>query len=520
LGKITSLNTWRLVLLLAAFLLPANVQAQQPVQWRNPPMRLPPELRDSLRFGYLNVPRDHSQPNGPQFRIAIAVVKARTATPQPDPVVFIPGGPGLSGLDTYLRGRVQGEHPFDAFRANRDLIIIDPRGFGYSEPRMCPHVEEGDPLTPESPGEAEWLTALAECGAGMKQHGIDLATLSSAQAARDLDLVRKTVGAQQVNLFGASYGTRIALEATQNIPAAVRAAYLFGPVAAHRFRGSDDSTVVNEASEAMLRVCAAQPACSTAYPQLRADYDAAMTRVQREPFRVGDDFVIDANVLAQGLVHMLASRRLGAGVPLLVHTIAREGTAVFKDLAPHLEAAYRAGRGVPGTGQAFWCNDGVINQASNAAMQQRCKNLMGRVAPQFADSALTGDVPVLMSVGELDPLTPPSFAQSIAQRFPNARVITLPAWGHELAPPCSFVIATQFFDAPAQPLDTTCLAAMEKMEFVTGVDAGKWLRGVDKQPTNWLRLTQRLGLAFAGFVFVVSTTLLILRSRRRAREAK
>ena len=101
------------------------------IEWVELPSDLPQTFRDSLRFGYVFVPQDHRRPDGPSMRMAFALLPAHTAAPAPDPVVFIVGGPGSTGIERHLQNRLRGPHPFDVYRERRDLIVFDQRDNGY-----------------------------------------------------------------------------------------------------------------------------------------------------------------------------------------------------------------------------------------------------------------------------------------------------------------------------------------------------------------------------------------------------
>lgn len=85
-----------------------------------------------LRCGIVRVPRDHAHPDGPTFGLAVVVVASARQPARPDPVLYISGGPG--GPLTVYAG-FQARHPY---AADRDLILVDQRGMGRSEPRLCP----------------------------------------------------------------------------------------------------------------------------------------------------------------------------------------------------------------------------------------------------------------------------------------------------------------------------------------------------------------------------------------------
>ena len=90
--------------------------------------------------GYLTVPEDRGDPNSGTIRLHVAVFKTTASDPEPDPVVYLDGGPGGEPLEALMFGL--GDR-FEAILETRDLIIFDQRGTGFSEPALvCPAYRE------------------------------------------------------------------------------------------------------------------------------------------------------------------------------------------------------------------------------------------------------------------------------------------------------------------------------------------------------------------------------------------
>ena len=88
--------------------------------------------------GMLTVPEDHSQPDGPTIRLAVAVFHALGSKPKPDPIIYLDGGPGIHTLD---QAAYAFDSTFSGFARNRDFILFDQRGVGLSEPALdCPEI--------------------------------------------------------------------------------------------------------------------------------------------------------------------------------------------------------------------------------------------------------------------------------------------------------------------------------------------------------------------------------------------
>ncbi|HEX3993195.1 MAG TPA: hypothetical protein VHX39_18635, partial [Acetobacteraceae bacterium] len=94
-----------------------------------------PEILPRLQCGTVSVPRDHDNPAAGSFRLAIVVIRTLATERKPDPVVFLQGGPG-----TPLTSRASqvARNEAAVLAPDRDLILIDQRGSGRSEPALCP----------------------------------------------------------------------------------------------------------------------------------------------------------------------------------------------------------------------------------------------------------------------------------------------------------------------------------------------------------------------------------------------
>lgn len=344
---------------------------------------------------------------------------------------------------------------------------------------MCAELQGTDPIMANASIERVWLSKLAACRAALRARGVRIETLSAANAARDLETLRRALGVPQLNVFGASYGSRIAGEAMRVVPSSVRAVHMFGPVPPTRFHVGNEEVVADEALAALFRSCAGQHECRAAYPNLKTDYDSALALVSRTPLRVevhatkstpSGVVTVDAQMLRRMLAQRLVSRDAAAIAPLLIHTIASGATGMLARITPHLMASFRAGRGTPGTGLAFWCNDGVVGPHASRQLLARCRAWLGAEWEPNTPADLQSDIPALLTVGQLDPLTPPSFAQLLAGKMKNAQIIELPSWGHEQPPICALRISRDFFNAPHQEINASdCLDTVAPVDYVTGI---------------------------------------------------
>src|SRR5512145_2828573 len=98
-----------------------------------------PPGRD-VECGWVIVPEDHAKPDGKTIKLAAARFTSDASTPEPDPVIYLEGGPGGSALKSYIN---QFDFFFGPLLEKRDVILFDQRGTGYSEPALsCPEFKQ------------------------------------------------------------------------------------------------------------------------------------------------------------------------------------------------------------------------------------------------------------------------------------------------------------------------------------------------------------------------------------------
>ena len=172
--------------------------------------------------GLVTVPAERDAPDGRTLELAVYRVPSLSATPAPDPVVYLEGGPGGAGVTLLVSLHDPDAPDSVAFLRERgEVIVVDQRGTGYSRPALyCPEV-----WAARSAGDDE-TGAHAACAARLRGDGVRFADYDSRESAADLETVRTALGIERWNLYGVSYGARLALTAMRDAPAAVRAAVL------------------------------------------------------------------------------------------------------------------------------------------------------------------------------------------------------------------------------------------------------------------------------------------------------
>jgi pimeloyl-ACP methyl ester carboxylesterase len=335
---------------------------------------------------------------------------------------------------------------------------------------------------------------------------VRLETLSSVQSAHDLDWLRRALAAPALNLIGSSYGTRIAAEAMRTVRAAIRAVAMDGPVPPGVPHLADDAETAAEVMGVLLARCVTTAACRRVYPEIEAEYDIVVARVRREPLvvtvpptdRAPDGrLVIDERLLRDGFAQLLLTPELAAGVPLLIHALARDGIGVLVPMASRLMQLVATRDIAYGTHLAFHCNDAAADVAAPAWLHGRCVAWIGEEYGRASGEGLWSDIPTLIQTGEFDPRTPPSYANALAGGLARGHYVEMPWTGHSRPPDCAIRITRDFFDAPDRAPDATCMGSVPPVRFVADVVPSRWIRrAAMRADGNALTLAAPAGLAF------------------------
>lgn len=227
-----------------------------------------------VECGYLTVPEDRSQPDGKTIDLAVAIVRSPNPTPAADPIIYLEGGPGGSALSGIEGWYDTGLGEF------RDIILIDQRGTGYSEPFLgCPD----DLDISEDADDLEFATA---CRDELVSRGVNLAAYNSAASAADINDLRLALGYEKVNLYGISYGTRLAMTIMRDYPEGLRSVVLDSAYPPQVDGYNEQAVNAGRAFGLLFADCAANAACNAAYPDLENVFYETVDKLNANPVLV------------------------------------------------------------------------------------------------------------------------------------------------------------------------------------------------------------------------------------------
>jgi pimeloyl-ACP methyl ester carboxylesterase len=423
-------------------------------------------VRTEVRCGQIERLLDPGRPGGPRIAVHFVVIPAVSRSRRPDPLFLLAGGPGQSAID------IAGDTlPLLARLHNRrDLVYVDQRGTGRSAPLQCPQpakrsIDEAVDADTQVREMLQCLMALEKLP--YIQRPSDLGLFTTTLAVQDLDAVRQALGAAQINLLGASYGTRVALEYQRQFPANLRRTVLDGvapPDMVLPYSASPDNQA---ALDALWASCAAQSACRAAFPHLAADWAALKASLPRI-VTVADPLTGEPERVTMTSAGLMAALRAPLYSPVLASALPQAVSNAAQGRFDALLAlsGYLASRGslqvAEGMHFSVICAEDAPrmaagHEAPGAEFGELFAVVYQRVCAQWPRGAVPAGFyslpratrPVLLLSGGLDPMTPPRHALRVAGALgAMAHSIVVPNAGHGvMGLPCISDVLYRFFDA-------------------------------------------------------------------------
>ena len=443
---------------------------------------IPPQLRPRLRCGTVSVPRDYTNPSSGSYKLALVAIQSLRHPSLPDPVVYISGGPG--GPLTIFAGH-QAAAPY---APQRDLILVDQRGTGRSEPSLCPdrnnELLDADIAVLGQHSKdalAKRRAAYAACRGEAVAHGIDVRDFGTRVTAEDYEWVRRALGIDRWNVYGESYGTTVAMTLVALHPQHVRSVVLDSvyppdPVPAR-------STLATAARDAFFAYCAHDERCAATVSDLAGTYRQTLDQLTSAPLAVtvppemhqtGNRVLLTASLFQALINNLIYYPTYYPRLPRLIAAVHDGNSEALAAILGSVLAAFQQ-----------------LNWALNVAVECRDRPHLHEPLPagaQILGSAPLNDiceswsdvgpaplvptgssVPTLVLAGEFDPVAGPTLSHHVARLIgDNARWIEFPRVGHNVRAfsACGARIASDFIDNPTRPIDASCVSEAAPIRFL------------------------------------------------------
>ncbi len=454
-----------------------------------------------VNCGYLIVPEDRTGDPSHTIKLAVAIYHSRSQSPA-EPVVFLQGGPGAEAVKLSADAYSVLVAPF---LSKRDFIVFDQRGTGLSEPALnCDDLtklysQDVHGLIPASTRNLVYSSAVLSCNGLLQAQGINLkayTTVESAADVRDLLVVLKY---PKADLYGASYGTRLAQVVMRDYPNIVNSAILDSVVSVDTSLFSNYSNSIESGLKTLFTDCAIDPQCNAAYPNLETTFWDLVKQLDANPVTVTSSNypsgTITQTVTGETVLNViLGSIKESRYIATVPQTISRFKSGDFSTLVLEQSSLPYEFNGIsPGLFINMTCHEQVLSTTpeqvqTDAHLQiiedyawlpfygdiedifKTC-NSWGATAPEYGeDNPTISDIPSLIITGSFDPTTPPMYAKQVAAHLSHSYYFEFPNLGHTPTASdssgCATDIMLQFLDNPSAEPDRSCLNKLKNPVFV------------------------------------------------------
>jgi pimeloyl-ACP methyl ester carboxylesterase len=395
----------------------------------------------------------------------------------------------------------------EPFLAERDFIVYDQRGTGLSIPAMdceelkTTYLEDIKGQLPISGRNMIYANAFISCHGMMRLRGMNLNAYDTENSAADIKDILSALGYQKVNLYGASYGTRLAQVVMRDYPEIVRSSVVDSVVPIESKLFNEDPAAFDGSLRAMFDSCAADPACHTAYPNLETDFWDLVTKLDTHPVSVTSPRLdggtltedVDGSTLMSTIILGLLKNSIIAPAAQSIYQIKNGDYSTLIAAQTGLPSEFE---GIaPGLYVQVMCHEHLL--ATNADqlkadiaahheigdfsrlpfygtvddMYKTCKS-WGAVPPAEGENEpVVSDIPTLVLAGKYDPVTPPAWGKLLASHLKNSYFFEFPDNGH--CPSfsdntlCALNMVVAFIHDPTRSPGHACLDRMEAVKFTT-----------------------------------------------------
>ena len=453
-----------------------------------------PKLPVAAECGILEVPENRGNPEGRKIAISIALLRANTLNPLSDPLFILAGGPGQAA--TYLGPFAE---KLTEVRKKRDIVLVDQRGTGRSSPLICAAFKVTAMQT--SILEPDPTRKAADCAKELVDQGIDAGQYTTSAWIDDLDAVRSGLGYKKINLWGGSYGSRVAIEYVRRYSSHVRSVVIDGVVPPSMKISLDVWQKRDAALSKIIDECAKLPYCKAAYPELRNALATISATLGTNGKEVA---LINPRSGQLQKQHLRFDHIIGALQSL---TYSPE-LSVF---LPEIISRAAAGDYGPLYASAVQATTDLVTQINNAVyysvtcaedtprvkpgdIERALKNTLSKSLAErnlevckywpkgiFADDAaqpIQSALPTLILSGGLDPVTPPENGAALVRTLPSSRHIVARGYGHIVSPhACGPRLIAAFIDQ--LELFSLPIACINHFEISNG--PALWADGLGRQ---------------------------------------
>ena len=468
------------------------------------PFVLPKDIveGEDVECGYIPVLENRTEQSSEDrlIRLAVAVFHPPGEATQPDPVIYLSGGPGASILKMISTQFELLSEP--VFATRRPLIVFDQRGIGISRPALdCREFNDlslelldrqidGESISTQD-RTALVLESLNDCRKNLAQIA-DLTAYNSASSAADVHDLIQALGYDQVNLWGGSYGTRLALEVMRRYPEDLRSVVLDAVYPPDVDLYVEAPANFQRSLTRLFESCGSNPVCNEAYPDLKTVFYDTVAHLNTEPVLreitnpyTGENYdaLISGDTLLALTFQLLYDSKVRYFIPRIIYDVS-QGDFNYLDLAfgSILARSSISSRGMMLSVQCREESPFSSREDFQAEIELHPHlagmyegSILGDLiypacdvwsvgqAETSANQPVETEIPTLILSGEFDPITPPAWGFRAAKTLENTFAYEFPGIGHgaSVADKCPLNMLIAFLQNPIQEPEASCIQGMQ-----------------------------------------------------------
>lgn len=436
--------------------------------------------------GKLAVPENRNQPDK-KIELNIAVIQSTSSEKVGDPLLMLAGGPGQGAVDAFA-SMVRG---IKALLPLRDIVLVDQRGTGESNPLRCEVEPEEYEVLSDISSDA-WKQWTVDCHNSLDA---DTRYYTTTEAIHDLEAVRQALNISQWNLYGGSYGTRKALTYMNLYPQAIRSVVLDGVVPQEQALVAEHEANLQQTLKRVFELCERDEVCQTAFGDAEQQMWKFLDSLKENPVKLRlqnpstgefEEVLMTREYAVMALRMFSYSPETMGLIPLMVslanhgqpETMAAQAFMVMQNLNQGLnnalEISVSCAEDVPFLPRETNTNNSFFGDELFELLHARCELWDSVPVADSFKEAVVSDIPTLLLSGEYDPVTPPKNAEQTMKTLSNAQHLVAKGQGHIISNRgCMPKIVTDFIKEPETELDTACMKDFRDFSFFINMNGPK-----------------------------------------------
>lgn len=451
-------------------------------------------VEEEVECGMVTVPLEHEEPEGEEIDLAVAILPGEEESG--NPLLILGGGPGEEVVENVLTN----PQVRSAFDTGRETILLDQRGVGASDPALnCPNEEEIGDL---EIGDTETLLgAYEDCREALAEEGVDLEAFNHLNNARDIEVVRTSLGHTQIDIRGTSYGTHLALNAAALDPDGVGAMVLSSPIDPSGNFVEAAAGGFDDALDRVFAACESSSACADEAGDVEASMREVVDGLADAPVEVtvespeGEETtrtytpasflrdIFGLFYLPDGafVVPAVVDDALDGDLEPLAGIVATVEQQIEGSVTGGMQASmlctgewadFDVGEAVSGVDSEVLLEYWFPHEPTFGEVTDPLCDVWGveqRYEPE--EFSLPESTPALIVTGELDHVTPAGQGEQVADQLDTAHLVEVPGVGHAplealdlFTRGCGQQIVDQFWSDPSTAPDTACVEQMPPFE--------------------------------------------------------